>query len=72
MGTQIATVVAVAVVGACLVALGLRARRDPAALVPEWLPDDTRARRVAVVRRGGGACLVAAAGLVLVGVLALV
>lgn len=67
---RVATVLLVLMLAATLAALGRWGRVNGAVLLPAFLADDERERRLAVVRRGGAACYVGAIAMSAVAVLA--
>ncbi|WP_433503176.1 hypothetical protein ACQP04_25930 [Pseudonocardia halophobica] len=62
--------VAQLVLGVGLALLGCWGRSGAAGVVPQTLPDDERARRERVIRRGGITCVLAGAVVVVAGVTA--
>lgn len=72
MATRAATMAALLLCAAALAALGHWGRAHGESLAPAYLEEDDRARRAAVVRRGGLACYLGAAAMAAVAVLAVV
>lgn len=72
MAAGIATMAVLLVCAAALATLGYWGRRNGESLAPTYLGVEDRARRAAVVRRGGAACYLGAAAMAVVAFLAVV
>lgn len=70
MVARVTTLLVLVAFAALLAGVGRWGRRHSSELVPTALPDDDRAKRAAVVRRGGLVCYAGAVVMATVGVLA--